>query len=69
MHYNWLKGGKIMANLSEVQGIIPTAFTNNDESYFDIPVDFSGLLSKKWNFKKQLVGTDDVIPMWIADMK
>jgi len=68
MHYNWLKGGKIMANLSEVQGIIPTAFTNNDESYFDIPVDFSGLLSKKWNFKKQLVGTDDVIPMWIADM-
>jgi len=35
---------------------------------FDTLVDFSGLLSKKWNFKKQLIGTEDVIPMWIADM-
>jgi cysteine-S-conjugate beta-lyase len=35
---------------------------------FDALVDFASLLSKKWSFKKQLAGTEDVIPMWIADM-
>jgi len=35
---------------------------------FDTPVDFKEMLSKKWNFQEQLVGTADAIPMWIADM-
>lgn len=35
---------------------------------FDLSNDFTGLVSKKWNFRKENVGTEDVIPMWIADM-
>lgn len=30
--------------------------------------DFSGLLSKKWEFSQELIGKDKVIPLWIADM-
>ena len=30
--------------------------------------DFSGLLSKKWEFSQELIGRDKVIPLWIADM-
>lgn len=29
---------------------------------------FDGLLSNKWNFRKESVGREDVIPMWVADM-
>lgn len=35
---------------------------------FDVENDFSDLVSKKWNFRTENVGTEDVIPMWIADM-
>ncbi|MBQ2088354.1 MAG: pyridoxal phosphate-dependent aminotransferase [Selenomonas sp.] len=30
--------------------------------------DFSGLLSKKWEFSRELTGREKVIPLWIADM-
>ena len=30
--------------------------------------DFSGLLSKKWEFSQELIGRRNVIPLWIADM-
>ncbi len=30
--------------------------------------DFSGLLSKKWEFSQELIGRGNVIPLWIADM-
>lgn len=35
---------------------------------FDEIVDRSNTNSVKWNFNKQLLGYEDVIPMWIADM-
>lgn len=35
---------------------------------FDIEEEFSGLLSSKWNFRREKVGREDVLPMWIADM-
>lgn len=35
---------------------------------FDTEPDFAGTLSKKWEFRRELCGREDVIPMWIADM-
>lgn len=35
---------------------------------FDHVNDFDGLLSNKWNFRKDRVGREDVIAMWVADM-
>lgn len=35
---------------------------------FEKKEDFSGLLSKKWEFSQELTGRDEVIPLWIADM-
>ncbi len=35
---------------------------------FDVTHDFEGLFSNKWNFRKEKVGREDVIPMWVADM-
>lgn len=35
---------------------------------FDVENDFTGLLSAKWNFRTDNVGTENVIPMWVADM-
>jgi cystathionine beta-lyase len=35
---------------------------------FDEEHDFDGLISNKWNFRKERVGRDDVIAMWVADM-
>lgn len=35
---------------------------------FDEQYEFDGLLSAKWNFRTANVGTEDVIPMWVADM-
>lgn len=35
---------------------------------FDEIIDRSDTDSIKWNFRKELIGYDDVIPMWIADM-
>ncbi len=35
---------------------------------FDKPVDRTGTNSFKFDFRKQVFGTDDVLPMWVADM-
>jgi cysteine-S-conjugate beta-lyase len=35
---------------------------------FDTEYDFQDTLSKKWNFREELGGCRDAIPMWIADM-
>lgn len=35
---------------------------------FDKKENFTGLLSRKWEFSKALTGREDLLPLWIADM-
>lgn len=35
---------------------------------FDSPVDRNGTLSRKWDARQEVFGSDDVLPLWIADM-
>lgn len=35
---------------------------------FDAPVDRRGTSSFKWDFLKKVFGSEDVLPMWVADM-
>ena len=35
---------------------------------FDIVVDRTGTASRKWDARKDVFGTPDILPMWIADM-
>jgi len=39
-----------------------------DKSFFDQVVDRRGTDSSKWDGLKNVYGTDDAIPMWVADM-
>ena len=39
-----------------------------DKSFFDQVVDRKGTNSSKWDGLKNVYGTDDAIPMWVADM-
>lgn len=44
------------------------AQNNRYKFEFDVEQNFDGLLSNKWNFRKEKVGRDDVLAMWVADM-
>jgi cystathionine beta-lyase len=39
-----------------------------DKSFFDQIIDRRGTNSSKWDGLKNVYGTDDAIPMWVADM-
>jgi len=39
-----------------------------DKSFFDQVIDRRGTNSSKWDGLKNVYGTDDAIPMWVADM-
>jgi len=46
----------------------PKEHFHKQDIEFDQEHDFAGLISDKWNFRKERVGREDVIAMWVADM-